>query len=98
MLEPLELVAVFFVFGCPTWLLSKLIERAFGGKQRQALTEAKESQDRARALERELMDARLQNDQLQKQLEWHNRILAIQDSPKRRVGEHLANNTAVAAS
>ena len=88
MLEPLELVAIFFVFGCPTWLLSKLIDRAFGGKQKQALTETKEAQDRARALELQLVDARVQNDQLQKQLEWHTKMLETQDRLTQRVRDN----------
>jgi len=82
MLGPLELIAIFFVFGCPTWVLSKLIDRAFGSRQKKGLTEAKESQevlDRARALEAQLLDAHRQNDQLQKQLEWNTKMLETQD-------------------
>ena len=80
MLGPLELIAIFFVFGCPTWVLSKLIDRAFGGRQKQGLAEAKEAKealDRARTLEAQLVDAHRQNDQLQKQLEWHTKMLKV---------------------
>ena len=35
--------------------------------------------DHVRALETQLLDARLQNDQLQKQLEWHTKLLETQD-------------------
>ena len=75
MLEFPELIAIFFVFGCPTWLLSKLIDRAFGRKQPQL--DAKAALDRARALELQLVEARIQNDQLQKQLEWHTKMLKV---------------------
>jgi hypothetical protein len=80
MLEFPELIAIFFVFGCPTWLLSKLIDRAFGAKQKQPQLDAKAALDRARALELQLVDARIQNDQLQKQLDWHTRMLTTQDT------------------
>ena len=82
MLGPLELIAIFFVFGCPTWVLSKLIDRAFGSRQKQVPAEAKvpaEVLDRARVLEAQLIDAQRQNDQLQKQLEWNTKMLETQD-------------------
>jgi hypothetical protein len=97
MLGPLEMVAIFFVFGCPTWLLSKLIDRAFGGKQKQAPTDAKEAQDRVRALESQLLDVRLQNDHLQKQLEWHTKMLETQDRLMRRAGDKIAGPAEVRA-
>ena len=93
MLGPMELIAIFFVFGCPTWILSKLIDRAFGSRQRHAQLEnkeAREAQDRARALELQLLDARIQHDQLQKQLDWHTKMLAAQDSSTSRAGSTAA--------
>ena len=89
MLGPLELIAIFFVFGCPTWVLSKLIDRAFGGRQKQGQAEAKEAKealDRARTLEAQLVDAHRQNDQLQKQLEWHTKMLETQDRLVKQIG------------
>jgi hypothetical protein len=97
MLGVMELVAIFFVFGCPTWLLSKLIDRAFGGKQKRAPIGDKEAQDRARMLESQLLDARLQNDQLQKQLEWHTKMLATQDRLMQRSGDTIAEPAEVRA-
>ena len=97
MLGPLEMVAIFFVFGCPTWLLSKLIDRAFGGRQKQGLTEAKEAQDRARTLESQLLDSRRQNDQLQKQLEWHTKMLETQDRLTQRVSDNGVAGTLLRA-
>ena len=86
MLGPLELIAIFFVFGCPTWVLSKLIDRAFGGRKKQGQAEAKEALDRARTLEAQLVDAHRQNDQLQKQLEWHTKMLETQDRLVKQIG------------
>src|SRR5687768_13758597 len=89
MLGPLEMIAIFFVFGCPTWLVSKLIDRAFAGRQKQGqmdAREAKEALDRARSLETQLMDAHRQNDQLQKQLEWNTKMLETQDRLVKQIG------------
>ena len=97
MLGPLEMVAIFFVFGCPTWLLSKLIDRAFGGKQKRAPAEAGEALDRVRALESQLLDAHRQNDQLQKQLEWHTKMLETQDRLTQRMNGNGAAGTPLSA-
>lgn len=93
MLGPMELIAIFFVFGCPTWILSKLIDRAFAGRHRgqPGTKDALEAQERARALELQLLDARIQHDQLQKQLDWHTKMLAAQDSPKPRARDAIAD-------
>ena len=83
MLGGAELIAIFFVFGSAAVTIVKVVgivaDKAFGGKQKQSATEAREAQDRARALESQLLDARLQNDHLQKQLEWHTKMLETQD-------------------
>ena len=42
--------------------------------------------DQLRSLETQLSDARLQNDQLQKQLDWHNKLLETQDRLIDRIG------------
>ena len=100
MLGPLELIAIFFVFGCPTWVLSKLIDRAFGSRQKKGLTEAsesKESLDRARALEAQLLDAHRQNDQLHKQLEWNTKMLETQDRLVKQLSNGQAKPTVSAA-
>ena len=100
MLGPLEMIAIFFVFGCPTWLLSKLIDRAFGGRQKQGLTEARESKDaldRARSLEAQLVDAHRLNDQLQKQLEWNAKMLETQDRLVKQMSNGQVKQTVSAA-
>ena len=99
MLGPLELIAIFFVFGCPTWVLSKLIDRAFGARQK-GLTEAKEAKEaleRARTLEAQLLDAHRQNDQLQKQLEWNTKMLEAQDKLVKQIGNGQVKPTVSAA-
>ncbi len=55
--------------------------RGRGGRRsgKHAAAELSATQDRVRALEAQLLDARRQNDQLQQQLEWHTRLLETQD-------------------
>lgn len=43
------------------------------------VAEPRSTQNHMRALEIQLHESRLQNDQLQKQLEWHNKLLETQD-------------------
>jgi hypothetical protein len=52
---------------------------AGGGKRKALAAELRAAEDRVRGLEAQLLDARLQNDQLQKQLEWHTKLLEAQD-------------------
>ena len=99
MLGPLELIAIFFVFGCPTWVLSKLIDRAFGARQKQGVAnaEAKEALDRARTLEAQLVDAHRENDQLRKQLEWNTKMLEAQDRLVKQIGNGQVKSAGSAA-
>ena len=50
------------------------------------LVDPRLAQNDVRALETQLLDARLQNDQLQKQLDWHNKLLDTQDRLIDRIG------------
>ena len=78
-MEVFEMVAIVVGFGCTAGVLTTFIDKAFGGKQKQAQMEAKMAQERARLLELQLVDAHRQNDQIQKQLEWHTKMLETQD-------------------
>ena len=60
-------------------MVTTFIDKAFGGKQKQAQLEAKMAQERARLLETQVVEAHRQNEQLQKQLEWHTKMLETQD-------------------
>ena len=73
------MVVALTVIGCGTATILTFIDKAFGGKHKQAQLEAKAAQERARMLEAQLIDGHRQNDQLQKQLEWHTKMLAAQD-------------------
>ncbi len=73
------MVVALTVIGCGTATILTFIDKAFGGKHKQAQLEAKAAQERARMLEAQLIDSHRHNDQLQKQLEWHTKMLETQD-------------------
>jgi uncharacterized membrane protein YgaE (UPF0421/DUF939 family) len=78
-MEVFEMVTIVVGFGCATGVITTFIDKAFGGKQKQAQLEAKMAQERARLLELQIVEAHRQNDQLTKQLEWHTKMLETQD-------------------
>ena len=65
--------------GCGTATLLTFMDKLFGGKQKQLQEEVKAHKERARMLEAQLIDAHRQNEQFQKQLEWHTKMLETQD-------------------
>jgi hypothetical protein len=89
-------VVLLSAIGCGTAVVLTFIDKAFGGKQKSAVIEAKAAEERARMLEARLIDSHRQNDLLQKQLDWHTKMLETQDrlmnkladsSPADRTGE-----------
>src|SRR5687768_5085592 len=78
-MDPFSMVLGIVFIACGTGVLTTFIDKAFGGKQKQAQLEAKMAEERARLLEARLIDSQRQNDQLQKQLEWHTKMLETQD-------------------
>ena len=78
-MEVFEMVTIVVALGCGTGILTTFIDKAFGGKQKQSQLEAKMAAERARLLELQLVESNRQNDQLQKQLEWHTKMLETQD-------------------
>lgn len=78
-MEVFEMVTIVVALGCTTGVVTTFIDKAFGGKQKQAQIEAKMAHERAQLIEAQLIESRRQNDQLQKQLEWHTKMLETQD-------------------
>src|SRR5688500_364184 len=78
-MEFFECATVAVVFGSGVAVITTWIDKAFGGKQKALQQEVKAQQDRLRLLEAQLIDSHRQNDQLQKQLEWHTKMLETQD-------------------
>ncbi|HET7767557.1 MAG TPA: hypothetical protein VFN74_02210 [Chloroflexota bacterium] len=59
--------------------LVKIADRIFGPKGKASTVELSAAQDRIRQLESQVRDSHYQNEQLQKQLEWHAKLLETQD-------------------
>ena len=68
-----------------------------GRKQKAVAADLRAVEDRARTLEAQLMDARLQNDHLQKQLEWHGKLLEAQDRLVRGLGTESTRRDGLSA-
>ena len=78
------------IFGCGTGIISKFLE-TFGGRKKDALTnDLKSAQDRVRMLELQVVESHRQNDQLQKQLEWHTKMLETQDRLMKQLSDGQA--------
>jgi uncharacterized membrane protein (DUF106 family) len=74
-----EFATVAVVFGCGTGVICTIIDKIFGGKNKIREEELKVDRKRLQQLELQLADAHRQNDQLQKQLELHTKMLDTQD-------------------
>ena len=59
--------------------LVKIADRAFGPRGKASTEELTAARDRIRQLETQVRDSHYQNEQLQKQLEWHAKLLETQD-------------------
>ena len=71
-----------------------VVDRIFGNKGKAHAAELSAAGDRIRTLELQLVTAHSQNDQLEKQLDWHAKLLDTQD----RMMKQLANGQAHAAA
>ncbi len=76
---PGETLAALALFGCLTGVICTYIDKVHGSKQKQLQQQVKYAEERARQLELQLADERRHNDQLQKQVEWHGKLLETQD-------------------
>ncbi|HEU5314570.1 MAG TPA: hypothetical protein VFX49_00545 [Chloroflexota bacterium] len=79
--------------GCGTAIVLTFIDKVFGGNRKQLQQEVKMAQERARLTEAQLIESHRQNDQLQKQLEWHTKMLETQD----RLMKQLTDGSAAAS-
>src|SRR5688500_3675355 len=73
------MVIVLTAIGCGTGVVITFIDKVFGGKTKALQQEVKAEKDRVRMLETQIVEAHRQNDLLQKQLEWHTKMLETQD-------------------
>jgi uncharacterized membrane protein (DUF106 family) len=76
---PFEMVVAIVFLGCVTGIVTTAIDKMSGGKHKKYEQELKLAQERVRLLEAQVIDARRENDMLQKQVEWHSKMLESQD-------------------
>jgi hypothetical protein len=76
--------------GCGTGIIITFIDKAFGGRSKSRLREAQQelrlAEERNRQQELRIVELSRQNDQLQKQVEWHGKLLETQDQMLKRLG------------
>jgi len=69
--------------GCGTGIVIQMIDKVFDHRRKAREQELKLAQERLRLQELQLVELHRQNEQLQKQLEWHTRLLERQGPPSR---------------
>ncbi len=74
-----EFATVAVVFGSGVAVICTFIDKVFGDRKEKAKLEFKATQERARMLEAQLIESQRHGDMLQKQLEWHTKMLETQD-------------------
>jgi tRNA splicing ligase len=84
-------VVALTAIGCGTAVVLTMIDKLFGGnkeklKLEDARRELRHALDLNRQQELRIVDLSRQNDQLQKQVEWHGKLLETQDQMLKRLG------------
>jgi hypothetical protein len=77
-----EFATVVTAIGCGTGVIVSTVQQVLGGRRERQRVEATTSEERLRLQEQEIAALRLQNEQLQRQLEWHARLLDEAGSPE----------------
>jgi hypothetical protein len=88
-----EFVVAITAIGCSTAVILTLIDKVFGlgkSKDRSRLEAAQHqlrlAEERGQQQELRIVELSRQNDQLQKQVEWHGKLLETQDQMLKRLG------------
>jgi hypothetical protein len=86
----MEWVVALTAIGCGTAVVITFIDKVFGTRDKQRLQAAQQqltiSQERSRQQELRLIELSRHNEQLQKQVEWHGKMLESQESMLKRLG------------
>jgi hypothetical protein len=84
-----EAAVVLTTIGCSTGVVCMFIDKVFSGRDKSRLREAQQqlrlAEEKSRQQELRLVELNRQNDQLQKQLEWHGRLLETQEQALKRL-------------
>ena len=87
----MEFLIPLTAIGCGTAVVLTFIDKVFGGRHKQYQERLRAADERARQLETLLADERRHNDQLQKQVEWHGKLLETQDRMLNRLSGPSTN-------
>jgi hypothetical protein len=94
----MEFLVAITGIGCGTAIVLTFIDKVFGGgkeKQKAQIMllqgQNQAAEERARQLELQLADERRHNEQLQKQVEWHGKLLETQDKMLNRLSGPSTN-------
>jgi hypothetical protein len=86
----MEWVVALTAIGCGTGIVITFIDKVFGTREKQRLQAAQQqltiAQERSRQQEMRLIELSRHNEQLQKQVEWHGKMLESQESTLKRMG------------
>jgi hypothetical protein len=93
-MDGMEFVVALTAIGCGTAIIITFIDKAFGvfgtTKHKSRLESAQQqlrlAEERGRHQELRIVELSRQNEQLQKQLEWHGKLLETQDQMLKRLG------------
>lgn len=72
--------------GCATGAFCTAVNRLFGGRGRAKEADLRAAEERARLLEAQVSELRRHNELLEKQVEWHGKLLETQDRVVRQLG------------
>jgi hypothetical protein len=89
-----EFIVALTAIGCGTGIIITFIDKAFGvfgtNKYKARLEAAQQqlrlAEERGRQQELRIVELSRQNEQLQKQVEWHGKLLETQDQMLKRLG------------
>src|SRR5438093_544659 len=87
----MEYIVGLTAIGCGTAIVLTFIDKVFGNRQKQHQQQLRAAEERARQLEQQLADERRHNEQLQRQVEWHGKLLETQDRMLNRLSGPSGN-------
>jgi hypothetical protein len=84
-------VVLLTTVGCGTGIVITAMDKLFDGKKKAREQELKLAQERLRMQELQVIELRCQNEQLQKQLDWHAKLLEAQTQQAKQLGAASAS-------
>lgn len=86
-MDPFTMVALVTFLGCGTGVIVTTVDKLTDRRARAREQELRLVQERTRQQEERIVELRRQNEQLQKQLEWHATLVEAQDRVVKQLGD-----------